>query len=188
MNEEIWKELDINKSYLISNFGNLISLKNNKKRVIKGWIQNTGYVTVNVNNKKYSLHRLIAINFIKKTVGKEFVNHIDGNKLNNRTDNLEWCTQKENIQHAFNTGLMDNAKKIIPLMKVRAKNIDQYDLNNNYIKTFIGSIEAEKELKNNDKKVNSRNIRSVCNGERKTAGGYIWKWSKNKRLWKNDRN
>lgn len=178
MEEEIWKKLDINNNYYISNYG---KLKRNEK-IIKGWVQNTGYRTVNINNKKYSLHRLIAINFIENKNNKPFINHIDGNKLNNRIDNLEWCTPKENIQHAFKTGLMDNAKKIRALMKIRAKYVEQYDLKNNYIKTFIGSVEAEKELKNYGIKINSRNIRKVCNNERKTAGGYIWKYSKEKRI------
>lgn len=169
---EIWKDVSFNKEYQISNLGNF----KRGKKVINGWIQNTGYRTVNINNKKYSIHRLVAEAFISNPNKLPQVNHKDGNKLNNRMENLEWCTQKDNVQHAFKIGLMDNALKIIPLMKVRAKNIGQYDLDGNYIRTFKGSIEAQKYLNSSGIKVNARNIRSVCEGKRNKAGGFYWRY------------
>src|SRR5574344_333355 len=167
MKEEIWKKLDINNNYYISNYG---KLKRNEK-IIKGWVQNTGYRTVNINNKKYSLHRLIAINFIENKNNKPFINHIDGNKLNNRIDNLEWCTQKENNQHAFRTGRMDNAIKLMVSKKIRAKKVGRYDLEGNLLDIHIGTNDIGKELN-----ICSRNIRSVCLGKRNKAGGYHWKY------------
>lgn len=56
------------------------------------------------------IHRLIAEYFIPNPDGKRCVNHIDGNKNNNHPSNLEWCTQQENIIHAFSMGLMKGAK------------------------------------------------------------------------------
>lgn len=57
-------------------------------------------------NRPYSVHRLIALTFIDKPSSKHiWVNHKDGNKLNNTIENLEWTTIAENIQHAFDTGL-----------------------------------------------------------------------------------
>ena len=51
------------------------------------------------------IHKLVAIAFVEKVEGKNYVNHIDANKHNNRADNLEWVTQKENIIHARKMGL-----------------------------------------------------------------------------------
>lgn len=62
--------------------------------------------------------------------------------------------------------------------KIRAKYVEQYDLDGNHIKTFIGAKEAEKELKRDNINVSANNIRSVCVGKRKTAGGYVWKYAK----------
>ena len=172
MIKEIWKNVSIDEKYQISNLGNF--KKGNKK--INGWVQNTGYRTISIGNKKYSIHRLVAEAFIPKPDNLQQVNHKDGNKLNNKVENLEWCTPKENMQHAFKTGLMENAKKIISSMKVRAKIIKQYDLEGNYIKSYKGSIDAQNELNKKGIKVNARNIRSVCEGKRNKAGGYCWKY------------
>lgn len=69
-----------------------------------------GYAYVAIHHKgevhNALIHRLVALAFIPKIKGKPFVNHIDGNKLNNKIENLEWVTAEENIQHAYRTGLI----------------------------------------------------------------------------------
>ena len=62
--------------------------------------------------KKYSIHRLVAMSFIPNPEGKPEVNHIDGVKTNNHVSNLEWSTPRENIRHAYATGLMKSEKKV----------------------------------------------------------------------------
>lgn len=121
--EEIWKDLKGYEGlYKISSLGKIKSLDRKrycghkgskpqlrKGRILKQHYDYLGYKRVrlskNSTTKTLTLHRLLAINFIENPYNKPNINHIDGNKSNNSLDNLEWCTQKENSQHAFKTGL-----------------------------------------------------------------------------------
>ena len=71
----------------------------------------TGYKTLTLKlrneHKTHSIHRLLAQTFLPNPDNKPYVNHKDGNKINNSLSNLEWCTEKENSQHAWQTGLMN---------------------------------------------------------------------------------
>lgn len=102
-------------NYAISNYGNIKNVKNNK--VLTPRISENGYKEYvfcqNGIRKNFKIHRLVALYFIDNPDKKPYVNHIDGDKLNNNVSNLEWCTAKENDEHARKTGLKDGNKPIV---------------------------------------------------------------------------
>jgi len=107
--EEIWKPIKDFETYCeISNLGNVRSLRTGKLRKLQ--IHTDGYYCLiffvnKLRHTKY-IHRLIAEAFIPNPDNKPEINHIDGNKKNNNILNLEWCTHKENIDHAYNNNLI----------------------------------------------------------------------------------
>lgn len=63
------------------------------------------YQSVSIREKTYSVHQLVALAFLPKIEGKTHVNHINGNRSDNRVENLEWVSNQENVSHAWDTGL-----------------------------------------------------------------------------------
>lgn len=96
--------------YFVSDSGYIFSIKYGYPRKLKSRKNDRGYLYVNLSkNGKYkskSIHRIVAKHFIIKPIGKDFVNHIDGNKINNCFLNLEWCTLSENSKHAVKNNLI----------------------------------------------------------------------------------
>jgi hypothetical protein len=97
--------------YTINDKGEVYSVprKGTKGGIIKQHITECGYLYVmlckNMVTKRKTIHRLISEAFIENENQKPQVNHIDGNKLNNKISNLEWCTVSENQIHAYKIGL-----------------------------------------------------------------------------------
>jgi hypothetical protein len=115
MKPEEWKPIKgFESRFKVSNHGNIISIdgRYSGEKTLKVAIGNSGYHQVSLRDGK-RLHRtrahvLVADHFCEgKTKERFCVNHIDGNKLNNYFENLEWCTRAENSKHAFRTGLCD---------------------------------------------------------------------------------
>lgn len=114
---EIWKDItNYEDNYQISNLGNVRSKDrtiyrvDGRKKTILGQpmklsVDSCGYYKVNLrkNNKLNTarVHKLVANHFLKREMGKNIVNHKDGNKLNNCVDNLEFVTLSENTLHAI---------------------------------------------------------------------------------------
>ena len=101
---EIWKEIKSYEGiYQISNFGKVKRLyKNGKIHILKPRINHKGYARVALcsrSRKEYCVHRLVGEAFIINPYNKPQINHIDGNKLNNNVNNLEWVTPRENCLH-----------------------------------------------------------------------------------------
>lgn len=93
-------------------------------RELKGYVRH-GYVVVQAGPRQEKLHRLVAEAFIENPSMKPEINHIDGNKINNRADNLEWASHTENMRHAVQTGL----HRLPHGEKARAAKLSQSDVN-----------------------------------------------------------
>lgn len=177
--KEIWKPIRNTDEYLISNYGNIkrngISLKLNAWSLYK-----TARIKMNGKYRTLYVHRLVAIHFMPNPKNKEIVNHKDGNKLNNRVDNLEWCTRQENERHAWKNGykekIRETSKVNIEIARKFINNkipVIQYDTNGNFIKEWDSASTVMKEIK-----IDSSGIIKCCKGKLKKVGGYKWKYKK----------
>lgn len=94
--QEIW--LKYSEEYSISNYG---KVKNNKtEKVLNPRLNSKGYLRVRLFGKEVFVHRMVAECFLPPST-KEFINHINGNKKDNRLSNLEYCTASENMLHYY---------------------------------------------------------------------------------------
>jgi hypothetical protein len=121
--DEIWKPF--NAEVEVSNLGNVRTIDrkvryadkyiNARGRVLKPAADKKGYLRVafkhNGKHTTFKVHRLVAQLFVSNDLNKPMVNHKDGNKKNNNFENLEWMTNSENVQHAFDKGLI-KAKRL----------------------------------------------------------------------------
>lgn len=197
METEVWKDIKGYEGlYQVSNLGRIKSLKRktnngscNDDTILNFYKVSKGYyatgLSKNGKTKLGLIHRLVAQAFIPNPENKPQVNHINGVKTDNRIENLEWCTSRENTIHAFNNKLkIINKGKDNPMYGRYGKNanrsikVNQYDLTGNFIKCYDSIREAAKE--NN---INESNISSVCAGRKNKAGNYIWKYERKDKEW-----
>ena len=138
-----WKTINENENYMININGKIKSKLTGK--ILKPAISRCGYYTVALMKDKkqrtHYIHRLLANNFIKNPNNYSDVNHIDGNKLNNNINNLEWCSHQQNIVHAYKTKLIHQPRgKSHPL----SKKILQYNLLTGEITYWDSLIDVER--------------------------------------------
>ena len=112
--EEIWKRINGYEEYEISNLGRVKSFKRDRKGKIMKPKFSGEYLAVTLcadgQQERKTIHRLVAEHFIPNPSGLPWVNHKDGNKLNNKVTNLEWVTPSENNNHAYEIGLKKGVK------------------------------------------------------------------------------
>ena len=162
---EQWKAVEgYNGKYLISSNGRVKNAKSG--RILKQEINYCGYARAHLCNfedrRMRFVHRLVAEAFIPNPQNKSQVNHIDGNKLNNTVENLEWSTPLENVRHSWENGLREGNVRWYDSKKKRvvAISIDGSD-----VIRFNSIAEAKKHF-------NTNHVSDVLNGHREQAKGY----------------
>ena len=169
--KEIWRNIkNYEGLYQVSNIGRMKSLKYGKERVLKQTKNNFGYLFVNLCKdgvpKQFKVHRLVAEAFIPKVEGKEFIDHINTDRTDNRVENLRWCTRQENNSNPLtrqkyseaNKGNQYGAKPIIGINKITGEKV-----------SFPCATEAQRVLG-----IHSSAICNCIKGRYKSAGNYYW--------------
>lgn len=161
----ILREIDVEPFYEIYSL--------NKRKVLKWQLDKWGYVRVypyfNGKLKSCCLHRLILSTFDQ--IGyfdSAHVNHIDEVKTNNRLSNLQWLSKKDNDKHGTrNQRIGDTLLNREDL----SKHVLKFTKSGNFIAEYPSINEAQRQTG-----IVRHNIRKCCNGKRKSAGGFVWKW------------
>jgi hypothetical protein len=166
-NDDI-KEHPIFKGYFINKKGDVFS----KRKQLKPYKNNRGYLMVDLSSSKQErvvklVHRLVAETFLPNPENKEQVNHKNSIRDDNRVENLEWCTAKENQQHAWKYGNQRVFQKRLDVCREKfSKKVFCVETGNIY-----NSL-TEAALLNN---LQLPHISQCVNGKRKTCCGYHWK-------------
>lgn len=152
-----------------------------KGRILKGCLSDDdGYLRVGLKKGAGmpQIHRLVAIEFIPNPDRKPYVNHLNGIKTDNRAVNLEWATESENAQHAWDNGLQrasENQKQATAnhnrLNYSRA--LIQMDMNGQFIKKHKSVADAARSLGDIKKQAN---ISYACRGKLNHSYGFKWRY------------
>lgn len=165
--KEEWRDIiGYEGRYQVSNLGRVRSLPSEfkgmhlKGYITNGYVDSIGYMHVTLSGKSYKVHRLVAKAFIDNPNNYPCVNHIDEDKTNNRTDNLEWCTYKHNANHGTR-----NAR----IAKNESIPIIQYDLDGNEVRRWDSATSAARFFG-----VRRWTITGCLKGRQHTSCGFKW--------------
>ena len=166
---EIWKDIESYEGiYQVSNYGKIKSLKRNvlmkgkfnyfkEEKILNPSTHKNGYLAIGLTKenktKTFKVHRIVALHFIDNFLNKPEINHIDSDKSNNNVLNLEWCTSKENKEHAVKNklnafGEKSSGSKLTEkeVLEIRESNLSPTELSEKY-KVNKGSISSIKNRK-----------------------------------------
>lgn len=173
MSNEVWRDIvGYEGLYQVSNQGNVRSLNWRNTGEVRNLFlkpHNQGYLQVelakNGKRKMFTVHRLVALHFVIGYREGFVVNHINENKTDNRTINLEWCNQSTNTKHS----IVPNKKR-----KVRKCYLPvvQKKLDGTEVKRWESPVEVKHSLGFSD-----WSIKQCCLGNRKQAYGYMWQFA-----------
>lgn len=170
--------------YMVSNYGRVKSLprvyrsgrshsliKMTEERLLSIDQGKNGYISValtkNANTKRFLVHRLVAQAFIQNPDNLPCINHLDRDRSNNSVDNLEWCTQQQNL-------LYPPTRKAISASQTNgghSKSVIQYTLDGEFVQEWPSTREIQRKLG-----YFQTNISSCCLGKYKQAYGYLWRY------------
>lgn len=189
MKKEIWKDLvGYEGIYKVSSMGRVLTLEKEiltgfgnclfKEKILKPTLNENGYLIVNLTKdgkgKHVRVHRAVGMTFIPNPENKRTINHKNTIKTDNRVDNLEWATHGENHKHAYKNGLRVAfflGKK--GDLAINTKAVSQYTKDGVYIDTYMSAVVAEQKTR-----VCHKHIGCVCKGNRKSTGGFVWRYAK----------
>ena len=176
---ETWKAIaEYEGLYEVSDMGRVKSLKFGNERILKPRKDAWGYLQVGLykdgKSKNSKVHRLVAKAFIPNPQGLETVNHKDEDKTNNFASNLEWMSVKDNNNYGTRNKRAGEAiSKANINNQMFSKKVQMFDKKTGeLLSTFPSTCEAERVTG-----INQGNISKCCIGKRKSAGGYIWRYS-----------
>lgn len=178
-----WKQVPNFEKYYVSDNGDIISKTRLSPHRLSQGLGKAGYYHVSLadSNRKYHImqvHRIVALAFIPNPDSKPQVNHKNGNKLDNRVENLEWVTPSENTKHYFQT---QNAtppnKGLFGKSHYASKPVYQYDLHGSFVRSWDSVSDAARyygcrvsQIINN---IAKRNL---------SAKGFIWRYEKSNQI------
>ena len=165
---EIWVDVvGYEGSYSISNLGRVVSHHRGKNRILKPCVNSGGYSYVDLCQdgirKSVRVNVLVANHFLPKPYGVVEVNHKDENKLNNRVDNLEWCTRSYNMNYGTRT---ERQRAKI------SKSVIQFSKNGAFIFWYDSIHQASRMVG-----ISAPQILRCCKNRIPYAGDFIWRYA-----------
>lgn len=172
---EVWVTINEHPNFMVSNLGRVKRVKTQTGNVTNKLMKCSPpnlypYYTVALDGKQHFVHRLVAQAFVPNLFGLPQVNHIDGNKLNNNANNLEWVTPSENSLHAYyHLKIKPSAQGRFGKDANRHRAVRATSVNGNWVKDYETISAASKELG-----INTGSITRCAQREYQSTHGYIF--------------